>query len=166
MNPTYFLYDGDDPICEFQASTYGTIAISPPSTLSAPMVYSRAPPTTRRVSPPPSTISTTHWATSRSAWMQPAASSRRTSLMPRGNRLDAANNYCEANVAYNADGELITSSTPGDPTQDALHDPYGYKGQYGYYTDHETGLICAPAGIMILPPAAGSPAIRMVTTAG
>ena len=26
-------------------------------------------------------------------------------------------------------------------TDDTTGDPYGYKGQYGYYTDHETGLI-------------------------
>jgi RHS repeat-associated protein len=54
---------------------------------------------------------------------------------PLGNvvqRLDSGCNVLSTD-AYDAYGNLVFG---GDGS-----DPYGYKGQYGYYTDHETGLI-------------------------
>jgi len=54
---------------------------------------------------------------------------------PLGNvaqRTDAAGHVLSADQ-YDAWGNLLAG---GD-----AQDPYGYNGQYGYYTDHETGLI-------------------------
>ncbi len=60
---------------------------------------------------------------------------------PEGNvvhRLDADGELVNTSV-YNAWG-LATNVLPdGDPA--TVTDPFGYKGQVGYYTDHETGLI-------------------------
>ncbi len=54
---------------------------------------------------------------------------------PQGNaatRLDASGQVL-SNDQYDAWGNLLSG---GDPT-----DPSGYRAQFGYYTDHETGLI-------------------------
>jgi RHS repeat-associated protein len=61
---------------------------------------------------------------------------------PLGNvvqRLDSSGNVLSTN-AYDAYGNLL-AGVGSDPNGYAGVDPYGYKGQYGYYTDHETGLI-------------------------
>ena len=47
-------------------------------------------------------------------------------------RLDASGQV-RSTDSYDAYGQLLDG---GDTS-----DPYGYKGEYGYYTDHETGLI-------------------------
>jgi hypothetical protein len=48
----------------------------------------------------------------------------------------------------------------------ATTDPYdGFGAQFGYYTDHETGLYSAPSVIMTQIPEDGSTVIPLVMTA-
>lgn len=60
---------------------------------------------------------------------------------PEGNvvhRLDADGELVNTSV-YDAWGVATNLLPTGDPA--TVTDPFGYKGQVGYYTDHETGLI-------------------------
>ena len=63
---------------------------------------------------------------------------------PLGNvvhRLDTSGNVLSSEV-YDAWGVLLDAIEPATGNAyDFGDDPYGYKGQHGYYTDRETGLI-------------------------
>ena len=105
-NPNYFLYDGNQPVCEFVNGTLSAV-----NTFGATGLLSRK-----------------DILNNREIWYQ---------FNPEGNVAQR----------FDQNGNLLSTQTDlydawGNPlaTGDSL-DPFGYKGQAGYYTDHETGLI-------------------------
>jgi RHS repeat-associated protein len=111
----YFLYDGITPVCELDEDGV-TVAVN---TFGADGLVSR----------------TLDGATS--------TDTRYYQFTPNGDvahRTDDDDTLLASDM-YDGYGGLVISKTPAGQDYDFADDPYGYKGQAGYYTDHETGLI-------------------------
>ncbi len=111
----YYLYDGITPVCELDDDG-NTAAVT---TFGADGLVSRT---------------LTDDTTTRTIYYQFGLNG------DVANRTDDAGALLASDL-YDAYGGLVVSKTPTGQDYDFADDPYGYKGQVGYYTDGETGLI-------------------------
>ena len=116
---TYFIYDGDKMIGEVTNASKSSVPV-----LTACNVWG-----------PNGLIS-------RSTY-QRSFQYRLLSVRPAGQRgaADEQGWQLLTNERYDAWGNLQAAKKPNNVRPAAANDPLGYKGQFGYYTEHTTGLI-------------------------
>jgi RHS repeat-associated protein len=117
---TYFLYDGSTPLLEETFS-------SPNATITAVNVWA-----------------VDGW---RARYYPQASEFRAYSFDPQGNVISRQNSgastYPTYDMAsYEAYGKRTADYSPTGINPAVNQDPAGFGGQYGYYTDRETGLLC------------------------